>query len=328
VRHFFKCTLLTVVVLFALTVAAIVYVVTTKSGTQLAWSQARAFLPNGLKIASVEGRLLGPLTIRGVDYQTHTFHLTVNKGQLRWTPADTLKNRRLYINLIAIRGVRYTQLGGAPPKARNKLTSIKLPRRISLPLDARLRTFHLRDVEYRTAPDAKPVVLRSAALSASYIGNQLTIRRLRIEAPVLSINGHASITANDDYSLQGRFDWQGTPLDYASVRGHTALRGNLRRLHIHQSIEAPYNTRAKIVVNDPLKQLDFNAKLNLKNLDLQAVDAKLPPLRLNLAIETAGVPDDFELRAQAAARDPQSQYGTLNFTLADGLAHKLPLSRS
>jgi len=79
-----------VVVLFALTVAAIVYVVTTKSGTQLAWSQARAFLPDGLKIASVEGRLLGPLTIRGVDYQTHTFHLTVVKGQLRWTPADIL----------------------------------------------------------------------------------------------------------------------------------------------------------------------------------------------------------------------------------------------
>ncbi|HEX2242800.1 MAG TPA: hypothetical protein VHK27_06030, partial [Gammaproteobacteria bacterium] len=290
------------------------------SGTHLAWRLARDYLPEDLKIEAVSGRLIDEVTFRGIHYRTRAFHLTVNEGQLRWTPWDILRDSTLDIALIAMRGIDYTQLG-TTPKPKEKSAPTRLPRRIDLPLDVRLDALRLRNVQYRSAPDAEPVELRGAVLSATYIGDRLTISRLAFDAPLLSLDGRARIITSHAYPLTGKFNWQGRQPDYPPVNGHTMLDGSLRELRIRQAAATPYKARARVVVSHPLKRLEFDAELNVKNLKLETIDKKLPPITLRLTAHATGVPNDLKLYAQATAHDPK--YGTLNLAFEGGLAKQI-----
>ncbi|HKF96393.1 MAG TPA: hypothetical protein VKB96_17730, partial [Gammaproteobacteria bacterium] len=321
-RRFFKYTLLTLVLLVAVLIVAFAYIIATESGTHFAWTIARGILPEGLKIATIEGRLLGPLTVRGVDYRAKNFHLSVGEGQLRWAPRDLIITRTLNVDVVAVDNVRYTQLGSAPSEPKKKSEPLSLPRRINLPLNVRLGEFRLQDVKYRSAPDVKPVVLRQAILSASLIKDRLTVARLAIDAPLLSLDGNARMTASNDFALQGAFNWQARLPHFPTVKGHTRLDGGLlRTLRIQQTVRAPYNTNAQVVVADPLKQARFNAVLNVKALVLRTIDPKLPPTTLNLALKAAGVPNDLVLHAKATAKSVQ--YGALVLAFDGGFADQV-----
>ncbi|MBA2408822.1 MAG: translocation/assembly module TamB domain-containing protein [Gammaproteobacteria bacterium] len=318
-KRLLKYTLLSVFVVLVLAVATLAFVAATETGTRAAWNLARGFLPDGLKVAAVEGRLLGPLVIRGLDYRTPDFHLSVRAGELRWTSGDLWRERVLTVDLIGIDGVRYTQLRAAPPAPEKKSGPLRLPENIDLPLDVRLHKFRLQDVAYRTARDAKSVFLRNAVVSADYFGSQLTVDRLNIDAPLLTLNGRARIDASGPYPLNAALRWTARPPDYPAAHGRTTMTGALRdAVELKQSLQAPYRTQARVTVNKPLEKSAFDARLNLEQIDLRVIDKTLPPITLSMQAQAAGQPRDIALAVNTSVREPA--YGTLNLALNGGFA--------
>ncbi|MGH8502490.1 MAG: translocation/assembly module TamB domain-containing protein [Gammaproteobacteria bacterium] len=318
-KRFLKYTLLGLFSIVVLVVAAVAFVAATETGTRAAWKLARGFLPDGLEVAAVEGRLLGPLVIRGLDYRTREFRLSVREGELRWSLKRLLGQRALTLDLIKIAGARYTQLRPAPPKPEKKSGPLTLPEQIDLPLDIHLNEFRLEDVTYRAARDAKPLALRSASASAAYVGSELTIGRLEIDAPLLSLDGRAQIDASGAYPLDAALRWEARPTAYPAVSGRTTLTGDLRNaLAFKQTLEAPYRAQARVTVNEPLEKPTFDARLSLEQIELRAIDKTLPAITFSARARAAGQPQDVELDLQAAVREPR--YGTLNLALDGGFA--------
>jgi translocation and assembly module TamB len=323
VKRFFKYALLTPVLLIVALAGALTFVAATETGTSMAWNLAARFLPAGLAIEGIEGRLLGPLVVRGVDYQTRTFELHVRRGELRWRPADLWRARTLHVGLIDVQGVRYTQLRAAPERQPQKKTGrVKLPDQIDLPLDARLEKLRITDVEYRSARKAEPVILRRAQLGAAYVGSELTVDQLGVDAPLLTLRGTARLDASSAYPVDANLAWQARPPGYPAAVGRTALEGSLRRtLDLKQTVEAPYRTQAQVKIRDPLDQLSFDAQLKLSQVELRKIDQKLPPITLSAQVHSSGRPDDVEVQAQATVREPE--YGILNLAFAGGFAQQL-----
>ncbi|MBA2493024.1 MAG: hypothetical protein H0V34_15515, partial [Gammaproteobacteria bacterium] len=318
-KRLVKYTLLGVFVVVLLAVATLAFVAATDTGTRAAWNLARGFLPNGLRIAALEGRLLGPLAIRGLDYRTREFHLSVREGVLRWTPGDLWRARALNVDLIGIDGVRYTQLRPAPPAPEKKSGPLRLPETLDLPLDVHLHQFRLQDVAYRATREAKPVLLRNAVLSADYVGSRLSVDRLAIDAPLLTLNGRARIDASGAYPLNAALRWTARPPDYPAAHGRTALTGALRdAVELKQSLQAPYGAQAQVTVRRPLEKPAFNARLNVEQIELRAIDKALPPITLSAQAQADGQPQDIALAVNASMRE--SAYGTLNLALNGGLA--------
>jgi autotransporter translocation and assembly factor TamB len=62
-----------VAVLIVTLVSVLVFVAGTESGTRFAWRHAQKILPPGVEIAGLEGRIAGPLEIRGLKIANAAF---------------------------------------------------------------------------------------------------------------------------------------------------------------------------------------------------------------------------------------------------------------
>jgi translocation and assembly module TamB len=198
-----KFASVSLVMLVVMTIALLGFVVGTDTGTRLAWSLARGFLPEGMTIRSVEGHLSGPFMVHDLKLKTQTMCLRIDEFEFRLRLARLLEHRLLDIESIVVRGLRYWQTDNGPAKEAPR--SAKLPERIDLPVDVRVAA-RLHDFEYRTKPTARPLKVSSAALNASFIGDRLMIDRLMVDAPFLTLDGAARLTTSGAYALKGAFD--------------------------------------------------------------------------------------------------------------------------
>jgi len=299
--------------------SVLLLIIGTENGTQFAWQRARAFLPDTVEINAIEGRLAGPLEIRGLKIENPDFHLELDKVELEWAPSRLFR-RVLDVESLALEGLRYTQLETVPPKAKEEATAVNLPEEISLPLDVRLGKVSLRDFEFRSQPDKPPIIIDSAILSALADQHGVDVSSLKIESPLFTVEGRTSLTTDRNYLVKGELQWQVPVPDYPAVSGHTRLSGSLRELTITQSIAKPYDVQGRVLLRDPVENLAFEVELNVNPLQLQALHKDLPPMTVQLAVTGKGDPSDIAFNLNGWAEDPG--LGRVNAVLDGGLVAK------
>lgn len=304
------------VALLLVTLLSVLFgVIGTESGTQFAWHHARAFVPAGVEIGALEGRLAGPLEIRGLKISNDAFQLEVDKIELQWLPLQLLQ-RVLDVDRIAVEGVRYTQLEVVPPQPKEESAPITLPEEIVLPVGVRLGEVSLRDFEFRSQPDSAPFVIVSAIVSAVINKQEVDISTLKVESPLFSVEGKTLLATHGDYAVQGELDWQVPVPDYPAVHGQTLLSGSLREMTITQSIAKPYDVQTTVLLQNPVENLAFEVALHVHPLALQAVNKDLPPMTTELTVTGKGNPGDMTFNLSGWAEDPG--LGRVNTTLAGG----------
>lgn len=295
---------------------------TTEWALQFAVARAQAFFPKGLEIASIDGRLIGPLSVQGLDFETGTFDLALKRGELEWTPSR-LFTGRLTIERIAVNGLSYTQLAAPePPEPEEPSEPFELPQQLELPLAVEIGEASLHDFAYRAAPQAEPFVIDDARISARAGDEGLIVRRLNVDAPLFDVTGAVRVAAGGPsikkYPVEGEFNWQARPPEYPPVEGRTRLDGSLGELVIEQTIAKPYRTEARVVLFDPLEALRFDARLHIDQVDLQAIAPDLPALTINAQARGRGSPEEIEFGADTRVVEPE--LGTLDIQLAGGFA--------
>lgn len=314
-RRVAKYSLVTLAALLVLLPAAVWFVASTETGTAFLWRQAQPFLPEGIQVHTVDGRLTGPLVVGGVDFRSETTHLTLQRAELDWSPGHLL-TALLHVDRLVIEGLHVTQTGTPPEPEPDE--PFELPERVELPVAVHLETFHLRDFEFRSAPDTAPFVIDRATLAAGIDREELTIDRLTVRAPLFDVDGTAQLTAHGEYPIKGRFEWQARPPGYAPLDTETRLNGTLQSLLVSQEIAAPYNARSEVTLTNPLRDLNFNAELEIDEAALQAIGDDLPPVTLSANANARGSPADLELSTDLRASEPQ--YGTATAVVRGGLA--------
>ncbi len=306
-----------VTLLIVTLVSAFFLVIGTESGTQFAWRQAQAFVPAGVEIRTMEGRLAGPLKIRGLKISNNAFQLEIDKIDLEWLPLQLL-HRVLDVDRLAVEGVRYIQLEQVPPTAKEESAPITLPKEIVLPvdIDVRLGEVSLRDFEFLSQPDSAPFVINSAKLSALVNKQEVDISGLEIDSPIFSVEGKTLLATHGDYPVQGELNWQVPVPDYPAVHGHTLLSGSLREMTITQSIAKPYDVQGTVLLRNPVENLAFDVALNVNPLELQVLNKDLPPMTAQLTVTGKGNFSDITFNLKGWAEDPE--LGRVNTTVAGG----------
>ena len=83
IRRFFYAVILIVIILS-------VWLSATQTGLAWAYQQTKSYLPGALSINKLEGRLIGPISIEGLEYTLDKGSVKADQVTLDWSPGALL----------------------------------------------------------------------------------------------------------------------------------------------------------------------------------------------------------------------------------------------
>jgi translocation and assembly module TamB len=299
------------IVLTVLVVAAgvLVWAARSESGLRFVWERVAPRLPQGISVATVEGRLAGPLTLGGIALQTQTLELRIERVELRWKPRALL-DRLLDVERLDVRGVDVVQLPAEPPTIPSE--PLRLPESIELPVDVRVASASVERVRFRSRPGAEPLPIERASLAGSFDADRLDLRELVVRGPLFDLSGEARVVPRGAYATSGRLDWAVRFGEYPEARGSTGFSGDLELLTVEQRVEAPYDARVDVRVEDLLDavRLDGDVVLTVQPAAFGVGDAGAETIGATFALR--GTLDALDLTGRV-----ELQGGPVDGVVAD-----------
>lgn len=303
-RRALKVAGLTLVALVVVAAGFLAWLLASQSGARFAVARAQAFLPEGVALGEVHGRLLDELRISDVHVVTDTLRLTAEAVWLRWKPSDLLESH-LQIHELGARGVDYQAMPSdePPPPAE----PFSLPEQVSLPVTVNVDRLLLEDARLATGSEAPPLTIERAALSAAFADSRLRLERVELRSPQLTADAQAEVTAAGDYPLSLKADWRLVLAGYAPVEGQTGVGGTVHALDVSQTLAAPYSLSAEATLRHLVstdRPLSVDAKLAVDETTLAALRDDLPQATVSLTASAQGPLDNLAVQAQARGSDP------------------------
>lgn len=271
------------------------FVAGTQTGLRWAWSMGEPYLPQGIQIASVEGRLLDEVAVSGLAVDVPGLELDAERLRLAWQPGR-LWQGELRVKALEGSGISITTQPDETPPADDSDTPTELPERIELPLRVVIERLAIRDVAYRSQPDAEPIRLDRAELRAQLDNQQWQIGTLTLRAPLADADGSLRLTPVRPFAVEASLDWTLRAPDLAPIGGQTRIAGDLlERLAIDQTVAAPYNARAEVVLTQLLDAAALDATVRLNQTDVAAIRADLPPAGVDAELDASGPLTDLSV---------------------------------
>src|SRR5918994_1298732 len=212
--------LLGVAVLLLALVGMLTWVLNSQAGARWAVDGTVAALGGKLSIQSVEGRIVGPLDVRGLHYRdpqggkdVRIKHASVNVDFTEFLRG------RLHIEAVTAWGIGVS-LSEPTEKKEPKAFSLQPP--IDILLD------HFTFGGLRIARDGQPLlVVRRGFASGQWTDDGIAVHRLDLSSPQGKVHLKGQVGKHDAYvgQLAGRFTWRQGKLTYAGkIEGHTEGR--------------------------------------------------------------------------------------------------------
>lgn len=287
------------VLVAGLAACAVAWLGFTEPGLRYAVAQARAYLPAGMEVGPVRGRLLGTLRVDGFAYRDAAgLRVDIAQLDLRWAPSALLRGI-VRIRELRAQGVRIaipvSEVQG-PPSA-----GFRFPVRIVL------GNGQVRDIEIRRGAQDAAWRINSLSLSASARNDLVRIKRLAVEADNLAITatGDAGTMRPFPLALDVAVHWTGlaNPLDVSA-----SLAGDLDRLRVGATTPAPYAARLEARLRDLLTTPGWDGTLTLDRVTPATFVAATRMRDLTGALRIVGDANastfDASLRATTETRPP------------------------
>jgi len=228
-------------VLFVILVLAAVltWLVATQSGLQFALSQARPWLPEGTRIESAEGRLIGPLRVEGLEVRTPAADLSVARVDLDWAP-DALLTGTVHVHDLAVDEVTVTLVETAAPADADAGPAIPaLPDESVVPVGIRVDRFSAAPIQLNM-PDGTKHRIDRLAFGVRAGPDELAVESLLVEAPAGRVEADLATEPAAPYPVSGRIDWDWAPGgELPALAGRGRFSGTIADLRIEHELTAP-----------------------------------------------------------------------------------------
>lgn len=295
-------------VLAALALAA-AWVLTTPAGLQWAYAALRPHAPGTLAIDALEGRLIGPLEVRGLRYRADGTDARLAYARLEWSPLALLGGT-LEIDRLNVRGldVRLPPESEPPTGERPALRP---------PLEVRAGNVRLEDIRITRAGQA-PYAIDALALDAEVSDERVRIAQLRVSGPNfdLQAQGALGLAPGTEGTLTMR--WRIAPSAQPAFEGAGEIRGRLARLQIDQRITAPLAADLSLQITDVLGDLGWEGRLEIPALDPRRFGLDLPPAEARLSLQARGGREQFRASGYVRAKLPELPPLTGRFRVSGG----------
>lgn len=271
--------------------------VTTEPGARWLLSQAARFAPGALRIAQVDGTLLGPLSLKEINYTDEALRLAADEVRLAWRPARLLRGE-LSIELLSIRGVDYRQPSKEPaPGEAGEFSppSIDLPFRVVV-TKATIDEMTLTSGE-------QTVTVDHVALAGRMDEEGLQIELLQVAAPQFDVSLTGKVNPQGDYPFEGLIAWSVHSMPDTPFQGKGEVKGTFKRFNLRHQLNTPFSVTTQGVI-----RLENGTPLFDLNGDWREV--KWPPTEAPMIESTDGSyrldgrSDDYTFHVEADLHGP------------------------
>jgi len=255
----------------------------TEAGLQWAYLQAKPFLPADLSINKLEGKLFGPITITDLQYAQQDTLIKTRQLIVDWQPTALLLTQininQLHIQSlnIALPGTDNTQ----PSQKQNlNLPSINFPWRIAL------NNVLINDINI--SQNNQTYGAKQIKLNASSLLNKINIEELNIHNDNYNIHILGELRLSHNYRHNLNINWQVELPSKSLVKGKGAIKGNLNSSHIKQQLSGPIQLTLDAKLNNVLKDLNWQAKIDASHFDSSKLHADWPALNGAFKLQAKG----------------------------------------
>lgn len=192
------------VILVIVLLLVLVVLCTTNVGFRAGFKIASYFMP-GLSAQKIEGRLLGPLTLTGFQYNTSHLKVQAQTLVFDWRPMALLEGRfaleQLTANKIIIKTTPSADVQSTPARV-----PVKLGSGFSLPLQLSLHSIDIKTLSYQSG-QAKPIIIHQLKCDLFTQHNQLLIHYLTLKSNVaeVSLAGEVGLSRQAKTDVHGQF---------------------------------------------------------------------------------------------------------------------------
>ncbi|HKJ07673.1 MAG TPA: translocation/assembly module TamB domain-containing protein, partial [Gammaproteobacteria bacterium] len=274
-----------VVVLLVLVAGAWV-LLDTHAGMRWTLALVERHMAGELHIDHAEGRLVGPLTLEGVDYHHDGTSARFKRVRFDWSPLALFAGT-VRIDVLHVDGGRLTEAASA--KSSKSSSTLPAP-----PLAVRLVDGRLSDITVVRA-GSKPLDIKQLVLRGILRKDHLNIRRLAVTLPTVSahVSGTVGLAAKVQTALD--FGWQARLTNLPKAAGKGTLWGDFSRLHVSQNVTEPTAVQMKGTVEQPLKAPRWQLTVTVPPFQLAKVEPRWGKSRLAAKLEGHGTLSDVSI---------------------------------
>ncbi len=257
--------LLFVAISLVMVLVGLAWLVTTSSGLRTGVSLAQRFVP-ALTIEQVEGRVIGPLSLKNLQYKTEPeLSVAIEQIQLDWSPSALL-TAKLQIAQLHIDGVTIA----SHTEQESAVTETTLPE-ISLPVAVELADFQLNNVQLIDSEGQNSIVIDSLSTALKADRNQLIIQSIVLERPDVTASLSGDITMKGAYPVALDYELSLKQILAEPLQLQGAVSGDMDKLHIRQQTMATVASTQQLDVQDVLKELRWSLNVEAEQVDLAAI---------------------------------------------------------
>lgn len=290
-RVFFLSTTL----LIGILIGGVVWLTSSESGLQTAVQLANQATAGQLQITQAKGRLLGPLDIANLRWETPDLQIQAEQIHLDWTPTHLLSSG-LQISELSLAKLHITSAAQSAPTPA--------PSSLLLPLTVNVKKLLISQLTYGNTFAAERI---SGRLSSDGRHHQLT--EFQAETSGVTLLGEATLDGAAPLPLAASAKITGQ-LENHPLQLRLHANGPLERIALAASAEAGITGQAQVELTPFAPAAFASAHLTLDHIDPAAWQVGAPTaelnLRANLTPQGNGVAGDFIVRnAQPGTLDRQ-----------------------
>ena len=257
----------------------------TNSGLQWSYQQVEPYLPGKLTLAKLEGRLIGPITAKGVEYQQDGAVINADQLTVEWLPVALL-TAKIDITKLHLQGLEVV----LPPSAKtdqpqSQSQPINLPE-IHLPWRMMLNNVLIDGV--RISQNEQNFALQQIRLSATTLFSQVDIDELKIVADNFSLDIKGEVRPTHDYRHELEIAWQLQLPSKSQLNGAGQLKGDMKSSRISQQLTGPLQATVNADVENLLEQFNWQASVEVSKFDAHKLNPDWPAVNGKLNLDGKG----------------------------------------
>lgn len=281
--------------LLALPLAALLAVaalLATERGLTLVLHMAQRFAPGDLDWVAAEGRLIGPLSLAGLEYTDANGSYRIGRLAFEWSPGRLLA-RRLSVHRLHIEDIDITlaEAAGDAPAA-------PIEPGWTLPVELVLRDVRVHNLRVRSGV-GDPLVIGefTTALSSGLEWVDIDHLHLRLDPAEIDVSGRLGLGRQVATDLA--LDWRAAFPGYAPMAAQGRLSGTWERAQLTQRFSAPLAAQAQLDVREPFADLHWALDLTLPAAALAQIRADWPAVRIGGKLQASGTLQTYRLALDA-----------------------------
>jgi translocation and assembly module TamB len=247
-----------------------------------------------LTINHYEGRLLGVITLRDINFKNEEIDVSIKDLYFKWHPSK-LFSRTIDIDTFKASAINIIQLtASAPPKeAAQPTPSIEeIFKQLKLPVNININTIEISDGSFSAYQADRAIRIQRLALTANTNKESISIKKLELSSDSIDLKGHLNLSLDkanaSKNDINGQLSWAVKSPDIKTVHGKTTVTGNLESIQIDNNIAPPYDSTIALSVNDLFNNINILSDINLKNIRVSDINAQWPNYQIKGAIDIGG----------------------------------------